>query len=92
MSDNITSPGASSYDDTFVFEGQPFRPGGNLHWKTNLVGMERLKKAGRIFRAENSLRYCKLPEDARALPMKNIWTDTTVGSFAEDKVLLCKQH
>jgi adenine-specific DNA-methyltransferase len=50
--------------------------------------MQRLAKAGRIFRAENSLRYCKLPTDATALPTKNIWTDTTVGSFAEEKMYI----
>ncbi len=85
MSDNITSAGPSSYDDTFVFDGEEWRPGSSLHWKTNLKGMRQLAKAGRIFRAENSLRYCKLPTDAPALPIKNIWTDTTVGSFAEQK-------
>jgi adenine-specific DNA-methyltransferase len=85
MSDNITSPGSSSYDDSFIFNGEVYQPGKALHWKTNVAGMARLAKAGRIFRAENSLRYCKLPADATALPMKNIWTDTTVGSFAEAK-------
>ena len=86
MSDNITSQGAASYDDSFHYEGRRFSPGGSLHWKTNLAGMSRLGRAGRLFKAENSLRYCKLPEDARSLPKKNIWTDTTVGSFADTKV------
>ena len=88
MSDNITSPGASSYDDRLDFEGTTFRPGGSLHWKSNLKGMERLKKAGRVFRAKNSIRYCKLPTDAPALPIKNIWTDTTVGSFSDPKTYI----
>ena len=88
MSDNITSAGGSSYDDRFTYEGVTFSPGKNLHWKTNIAGMSVLTKAGRIFRAANSLRYCKLPTDATALPSKNIWTDTTVGSFAEPKAYI----
>jgi len=38
--------------------------------RRDLSGMLRLSKAERIFRAENSLRYCKIPADSKALPIK----------------------
>src|SRR3984893_3471829 len=34
MSDNITSPGSSNYDDSFLFNGETWQPGKALHWKT----------------------------------------------------------
>ena len=53
--DNITSPGRSNYDDVFEFEGEIFRPGPNLHWKTNIEGMKRLADSGRIAKVGKKL-------------------------------------
>ncbi len=86
MSDNITSPGASSSSSDFTYSGKTYKQMGNLHWKTDLEGMERLGKAGRLFAAENSLRYVRLPADFPVSPLKNVWTDTTAGSFQEAKI------
>jgi len=88
MSDNITSPGGSSLDSSFDYLGKRYLPGGNLHWKTDLNGMQQLARAGRLFGAQNSLRYVRLPDDFGVSPMKNLWTDTTAGSFQADKVFV----
>jgi len=86
MSDNLTSPGASASPSEMVFDGRKFLPGSNLHWKTDLLALRRLSQACRLFRATNSLRYVRLPRDFSASPLKNIWTDTTTGSFLEDRL------
>jgi len=39
-----------------------------------------------LFGAKNSLRYVKCPSDFAYSPIKNVWTDTTSGSFLEDKL------
>ena len=48
--------------------------------------MNRIKVAGRLFAARNSLRYRRLLTDFPWTEYTNVWTDTVVGSFLEDKV------
>lgn len=86
MSDNITSPGASSTPSEFTYDGKTYLPGTNLHWKTDINGMTRLASSGRIFAAKNSIRYVRLPKDFPVSPLKNVWSDTTAGSFQEAKL------
>ena len=86
MSDNITSPGASSTPSEFTYDGKRYLPGTNLHWKTDIDGMIRLASSGRIFAAKNSIRYVRLPKDFPVSPLKNVWSDTTAGSFQEAKL------
>ncbi|MEZ4711090.1 MAG: DNA methyltransferase [Caldilineaceae bacterium] len=87
MSDNLTSPGFSSGTTVeFDFAGKTYYPGSNLHWKTSPDGLTKLAKVGRLFAARNSLRYVRCHEDFPVSPIKNLWTDTTTGSFAEEKL------
>ncbi len=89
MSDNLTSPGFSSNTTVnFNFEGKTFHPGTNLHWKTTPDGLGNLAKLGRLFGAKNSLRYVRCPADFPFSPLKNLWSDTTQGSFLEDKLYI----
>ena len=54
--DNIQSQGAASGPQPFEFEGRPYNPGANSHWKANYPeGMQRLAEAGRIHVARNSI-------------------------------------
>src|SRR5438046_2827482 len=87
MSDNLTSPGLSSVTSVdFEFEGKVYNPGHNLHWKTTPAGLSNLANLGRLFAAKNSLRYVRLPSDFPFSPLKNLWGDTTTGSFLQDKL------
>ncbi len=87
MSDNLTSPGFSSGTSVdFQFDGKIYNPGPNLHWKTVPEGLGMLAREGRLFAAKNSLRFAKCPGDFPFSPLKNIWTDTTAGSFQADKL------
>lgn len=92
-SDNLTSPGYSAGTSVeFVYQGRTFHPGPNLHWKTTVDGLRRLARAGRLFAAKNSLRQVRTPYDFPVRALTNIWTDTTSGSFMEDKVYVVQTN
>lgn len=82
--DNFTSqrpPGSFPVE----FYGKNYLPGKG-YWKTGELGMERLKKAGRVRSAANSLRYVRFIDDFRAQYIGNVWSDTGTGSFTDEKV------
>jgi adenine-specific DNA-methyltransferase len=84
--DNILSQGGSKEDTPFEFEGKIFRPGTASHWKANYPeGMENLKKAGRIAVRANSLSYIRYFDDFPLLPLRNMWTDTSIAGRPEGK-------
>ena len=82
---DITSPGASSYDDKFNFEGEEFTPGNKHHWKTTLKGMEVLKKQRRIAKYGSNLSQIKYFEDFPFITIDNIWNNTGTGGFGDEK-------
>jgi adenine-specific DNA-methyltransferase len=85
-SDNLTSQtGVESTQVAVSFRGKSFRPakGG---WKTNAVGLERLKKASRTTEGGTALRYVRRLLDFAVAPINNEWVDTSTGSFTEEKV------
>jgi adenine-specific DNA-methyltransferase len=82
---SLVSQGATSSPSEFQYVGRRWRPPANQHWKTNLAGMEKLAKAGRIHVAANSLRYVRLANDFGLKAWTNFWTDTATGNFTEDK-------
>ena len=84
---DLTSQGASANSNQlFTFQGTKKVPPSGLHWKTTVPGMERLDKAGRIFRVGNTLRYLRFLDDFPVIPFTNNWTDTGIAGFAADKM------
>jgi adenine-specific DNA-methyltransferase len=77
-------PGSTTFD--YEFGGKSYHPGANRHWKTTRDGLDKVASAGRLFAARNSLRYKRLVTDFGWTEYTNVWTDTVVGSFHEDKV------
>jgi adenine-specific DNA-methyltransferase len=57
-------------------------------WKTNREGMDRLKAAGRIHVAANSIQYVRYADDFPYQGLNNIWTDTGTGNFTDPKVYI----
>ncbi len=85
--DNIQSQGAASEPQLFEYEGKPYWPGSNSHWKANYPeGMNRLAAAGRIHVAKNSIRYRRFHDDFPYQERGNIWTDTITGNFTDEKI------
>ena len=58
------------------FEGKRFY---RTNWKTNLVGLQRLRKASRIRQGDTTLRYRRLLEDFPGTHIANYWDDTGVA-------------
>ena len=79
--DNLTSQSRS--DSTyfpFSWEGKTLGPGSG-GWKTNLVGMNRLARAGRLRTRQigNTITYVRYILDFPAIPIANMWTDLSSG-------------
>ena len=56
-------------------DGEVFSPSGGKSWKTNSTGMERLRKAGRLFHPGDSLRYKLFLNDYPVQEMSHMWMD-----------------
>ncbi|MFD0986244.1 site-specific DNA-methyltransferase [Methyloligella solikamskensis] len=82
----LTSDGRSSSPQALIFEGEGFEPRGNSHWKTNLPGMERLVRAGKILRAGNNLAHRLYWDSFPAKRILNVWLDTQSGGFNDPKI------
>ncbi|MDE0285970.1 MAG: site-specific DNA-methyltransferase, partial [Gammaproteobacteria bacterium] len=82
----ITSQSASK---TTLFEfnlhNQSFKPGKG-GWKTNIVGMERLRKASRLTYSGQTLGFVRLFEDYPYQTYNDIWDDTRQSGFGDEKV------
>jgi adenine-specific DNA-methyltransferase len=82
----ITSQSASSttlFD--YQLEGQPFKPG-TSGWKTNLIGMERLKKAQRLTYSGRTMGFVRPFCDFGYQTHADIWDDTRQSGFGDTKV------
>ena len=81
----LTSETASN-STTFDFElngrSVVLRKGG---WKTNLSGMNRLIKAGRLFNTKTFVNYKLFFDDFPAVGIPNLWQDT-MGTAEQNKV------
>jgi adenine-specific DNA-methyltransferase len=84
--DNITSsrPAGDGDVKSFIFQGRAFSPGKGT-FKTDLNGLNRLAKAGRVGVAGNTLSYIRKIKDFSVYPVTGLWTDTTIAGFASNK-------
>ena len=61
-------------------------------WKSNLDGIERLKKSNRIIRIGNTPRYVRYFDDAPYYPLGSGWMDTGISGFGAEKVYVVQTH
>jgi Adenine specific DNA methylase Mod len=86
--DNLTSQsGGDSTRFKYTYQGRYFVPGSG-GWKTNIAGMERLDKAGRLYIRSTSMNYVRFLFDFPALPLTNLWEDTAIAGWSEGKVYI----
>jgi adenine-specific DNA-methyltransferase len=78
--DNLTSQGNPVRE--FAHDNQTYRGG----WKTTAEGMQRLASANRIHVAANSIMYVRFLRDFPMVPLTQVWDDTSVGSFLDEKL------
>lgn len=82
----ITSQSASSttlFD--YRLDGQTFKPGKG-GWKTNFVGMERLRKAQRLTYSGKTMGFVRPFRDFGYQTHADIWDDTRQSGFGDTKV------
>jgi adenine-specific DNA-methyltransferase len=82
----LTSQSASSttlFD--YEFQGSRFQPGKG-GWKTNIVGMENLRKATRLYGIGRTLRFIRPFSDFDVQSFNDIWDDTRQSGFGDAKV------
>lgn len=89
---DIKSQGRTNSLQDFSFRKTQFDPGKSHHWKTNLEGMEHLKKANRIHFSGRSIQYVRYFEDFSVQRISNTWLDTGTGSFSEEKVYIVETN
>jgi adenine-specific DNA-methyltransferase len=91
--DNLLGQGASSQPQPFEYKGKIYEPPPNAHWKANYPeGMQRLADGSRIHVARNSIQYRRFATDFPFSEIGNIWTDTLMGSFLEDKIYVVQTN
>jgi adenine-specific DNA-methyltransferase len=78
--DNLTSQGNPRFE--FELNGNAY----GQTYKTTAKGLSRLAQASRIHVAANSLLYVRRLHDFPVLPYTTMWTDTSTGSFTDEKV------
>ena len=61
-------------------------------WKSNLSGIERLKRANRIIRIGKTPRYVRYFDDAPYYPMGSGWLDTGISGFGTEKTYVVQTH
>ena len=82
----ITSQSASSTTlFEYPLEGRQFRPGKG-GWKTNLVGMERLRKAKRLTFSGKTMGFIRPFCDFGFQSQADVWDDTRQSGFGDSKV------
>ncbi|TFL16709.1 site-specific DNA-methyltransferase [Jannaschia formosa] len=91
--DNLTS---QSSPESALFpvshQGNKSKPGKG-GWKTNIVGMSRLKAANRLFTTKNAtFQYVRRLDDFNVAPINNVWVDVGTGSFTADKVYIVQTN
>ncbi len=97
--DNLTSQsigrlkgeGASSWFEV-EFEGGRYTPTMQSRWKTNEVGMARLRFARRLGVVGNTLRYVRYLDDFPAYPLTNSWDDTSIAGFGDPKLYVVQTN
>ena len=90
--DNLTSSRPVGDGDLkqFSFQGRNFTPGKGT-FKTDFVGLNRLVKHRRVDSTENRIGYVRYLDDFAAVPLANLWSDTS-SSFMADKVYVVQTN
>ncbi len=79
---SLTSGGSQSGDNTYTFDGKPYKAPAHKHWTVAMPeGLDRLTWAGRIVASEKNLRFKNYFDDFPYSPRDNRWDDA--GLFGE---------
>lgn len=86
---------SSGYTPTCVFDFThfdiPVSGSGAKSWRTTPEGVERLKKANRLFFLGSSVYFKQYYSDFPLMTLENSWTDTAAG-FSDPKTYVVQTH
>ncbi len=83
--DNLTAQsGVEKTKYEVEFEGRLFRPNKGV-WKTSESGMQRLRQQRRLILTGDTLKYVRYIDDFSVRSLTNIWDDTIIAGFGEQK-------
>ncbi|MGI9065960.1 MAG: site-specific DNA-methyltransferase [Pyrinomonadaceae bacterium] len=77
---SLISSGQSSTEQLFEFQARNYRPSSSSHWKTTLLGLSRLTKAGRVKAGNATVRYKRYLNDFGVLPISDRWESLQIGT------------
>ncbi len=83
---DVRSQGASSEQKSVNFQDREYQLSHNSHWKTTVEGMKVLGKANRLITVGNTLMYKRFMEDYPVYPGNNIWLDTVITGYSDEKL------
>ena len=93
MSDNLTSQGESENGSIpFTYKGVTYPCPSNRHWRVAPEKLEVLATAGRLFPHGNNLRVKTYADDFGLLDLTDVWNDTSISGFAQDKVYVVQTN
>lgn len=76
----------------YEFEGKKYGLPASRQWKTNLIGMNRLKDAGRIYSTGTNIYYKRYYDDFAYKALTTEWNDTASGGFTEEKIYVVQTN
>ena len=77
---DLQSAGETQTDQKFLFQGKEYISRSGYHWSTNVQGLQKLSKVGRIELVGNNLRYKRYAKDFPSTELTNIWGDIAGGA------------
>ncbi|NPV14010.1 site-specific DNA-methyltransferase [candidate division WOR-3 bacterium] len=89
---DMTSQGVTATTTYFIFEGRKLNPGSNSHWKTTLIGMQRLLMADRLLLIGNTLSFVRYADAFPVFPLTNIWSDTGIAGYGDPKLYVVQTN
>jgi adenine-specific DNA-methyltransferase len=78
---------------TYEYAGRKYTAGTNRHWSTSKEGLDKLANLNRLYAREGSLAYIRYLDDFPAVPLANVWMDTSWGFAAQrEKAYVVQTH
>jgi adenine-specific DNA-methyltransferase len=87
-----TAGSATTTNFDFEWSGRIYRLPSGQRWRTTIEGMTNLGNAGRFLVLGNSLRYKRYLNDFPAIPFTEVWRDTSVSGFSEQRTYVVQTN
>lgn len=77
---SLISSGATSSEQAFELNGRVFKPNRSNHWKTTVIGLRQLSRAGRVSEGKSTISYKRYLNDFAVLPITDRWESMQIGT------------